>query len=209
MYAQTHDRVEDRTRLLAFMREFSFGMLVTARHGAPQATQLPFLIVEQGHGLRLLAHMARANPHWHDFAERAAPAEGLAIFSGPHAYISPRHYERPNSVPTWDYVAVHARGRMHLLEGREEKLEALRLLSARHDPGWLAVFDSHPDEAVERRLNAIVAFELRIDRLEGRYKLSQDRSPGEKARIADALAAEADTAAQRIGEMIRQQLPKT
>lgn len=209
MYAQTHDRVEDQARLLEFVREFSFGLLVTARQGSPQATQLPFLVRQAGHGLRLLAHMAKANPHWHDFAAGAAPAQGLAIFTGPHAYISPRHYERPNSVPTWDYVAVHARGRMHLLEGREEKLEALRLLSAQHDPGWLPAFERHPGAAVERRLNAIVAFELRVDRLEGRYKLSQDRSPTEKARIADALSAEPDTATQRTGEMIRGQLPKT
>jgi len=105
MYTPASNRIEDRARHITFMREYNFAALVTGTEGRLLATHLPFMVIEDDAGLRLQAHMAKANPQWQDFAEGG---EVLVIFSGPHAYISPSLYERKPSVPTWNYVAVHA-----------------------------------------------------------------------------------------------------
>src|SRR5882757_4724441 len=120
MYVPSHNRMDDRAEQVAFMRQYSFATLVTSDSQAvPRATHLPFVVVEEGAQMRLVAHLARANPQWRDFTDAG---EVLVIFQGPHAYISPNLYQRHPSVPTWNYAAVHAYGSLRLLEGREDKL---------------------------------------------------------------------------------------
>ncbi|MDH5411764.1 MAG: FMN-binding negative transcriptional regulator, partial [Alphaproteobacteria bacterium] len=99
MYVPKHFAGEDRAAMDAVIRDNPFGLLVGALDGSPYATHLPFLL----DGDRLLAHFARANPHWKSIDGKT---EMLAVFSGPHAYVSPRWYEAQQAVPTWNYAAV-------------------------------------------------------------------------------------------------------
>ena len=193
MYVPSHNRMDDRAGQLAFMRQYSFATLVTSDSGAAlKATHLPFVVVEQGAELRLVAHLARANPQWRDFADAG---EVLVIFQGPHAYISPSLYQRQPSVPTWNYAAVHAHGSLRVLESREDKLAALRQLVAANDAPWLAEMERLPPDFLALKLEGIVAFEIAVTRLDARWKLSQDRSPQERRNIVEALNGSADSAA--------------
>jgi transcriptional regulator len=205
MYTPSYHREDDPATLVAFARANRFAALVTVGpDGAPRATHLPFVIQAAPHGepnsapeVRLIAHLAVANPQWQDFA---SGREALVIFSGPHAYISPTRYERPLSVPTWNYVAVHAYGVAVVLDDPVRKRRALDLLISQEEPEFAAQLAGYPDAVVEGKLKGIVAFEMRVDRFEARYKLSQDRTEGERRAIIGTLATSAygpdrDTAA--------------
>ena len=205
MYVPENNRVEDRAQRIAFMREYNFAALITggAANGL-RATHLPFILVDDGARLKLLAHMAQANPQWQDFADEP---EALVIFAGPHAYVSPRHYQRQPSVPTWNYLAVHAYGRVRRLDERGDKLQALDRLIDAHDPAFQAEFAALPAEYLNAKLGGIVAFEIAVSRLEARFKLSQDRSASERDTIAAALERSGDPAAQALAAKMRPNEP--
>jgi len=199
MYVPAHNRMEDRAAQLAFMRRHSFATLVTAGSGgALQASHLPFVAEEEGGQLRLLGHQARANPQWRALADGA---EVLVIFQGPHAYISPGLYQRHPSVPTWNYAAVHAHGPLRLLEAREDQLRVLRALVRDSDPAWLEEMENLPQDFLALKLSGIAAFEIAVSRVEARWKLSQDRSPQERANIVAALRDSGDSAATEAAAM--------
>ncbi|HWY23992.1 MAG TPA: FMN-binding negative transcriptional regulator [Nevskia sp.] len=205
MYVPSHNRMDDRAEQLAFMRQYSFAALVSTGAGpgngaALQATHLPFVVVEEGGALRLLAHQARANPQWRDFV---GGGEVLVIFQGPHAYISPSLYQRQPSVPTWNYAAIHAYGSLRLLESREDKLRALRALVGANDVPYLAEMERLPEDFLALKLQGIVAFEIAVSRIEARWKLSQDRLPQERNTIVEALARSADSAALETAALTR------
>src|SRR3954469_15609634 len=117
MYIPAAFAERDLTKLHDFIEQHSFGLLVSQVDGLPFASHLPFLLDRTAgpHGT-LIGHMARANPQWRTLAGQMA----LVVFSGPHAYVSPTWYEAANTVPTWNYAAVHATGRAEVVEGRDE-----------------------------------------------------------------------------------------
>lgn len=172
MYVPRHNRLDDRDQLLAFIRRYSFGTLVTMLDGAPFATHLPFMVDVESGEFVLKAHLARANPQWKSFGN----GDALAIFTGPHAYVSASWYEKPD-VPTWNYTAVHALGRPRIVNDLEETLELGRRLSELHEetlppqpmPHWKT--DVLDPEYRDAMLHAIVAFEIPVTKLEGKYKL--------------------------------------
>lgn len=193
MYVPRHNQIEDRAALLAYMRAYSFAALATAGPGGLMATHLPFVIEEADGRITLLAHMAKANPQWREFADAA---DALVIFMQPHAYVSPRHYDSRQNVPTWNYVAVHAYGRPALIEERAAKMALQEKLIRQHDAGYLEQMAELPGSYLDAKLGAIVSFSLEVTRIEARYKLSQDKNPAERERIAreleggDSVAAE-------------------
>ena len=199
MYSPPQHRMDDRATQLAFMRQYAFATLVsTGPAGAPQATHLPLVVREQGGVLHLLGHQSRANPQWR---ELSAGVEVLAIFQGPHAYISPSLYQRQPSVPTWNYAAIHAYGTVRLLESREDKLAGLRALVQDHDAPWLAELERLPPDFLAAKLDGIAAFEISVSRIEARWKLSQERTRVERGHIAAVLQASGDSAAATAGAM--------
>src|SRR5256714_5693697 len=133
MYSPAYNRIEDRAELLAFLRANSFAVLVTREL---RASHLPVQVRETESELILDMHMARANPQWQDFFDD----EVLVVFSGPHAYVSPRWYEEQERVPTWNYAAVHAYGVPKVIQDRNAKHASQRRLVAALDPQWLAEF---------------------------------------------------------------------
>jgi len=137
MYSPPYNRLEDRAELIEFMRANSFVLLVTGTGGALHASHLPAQVSLEGDKIVLDMHMARNNPQWREFFDE----EVLVVFSGPHAYVSPRWYEEKERVPTWNYAAVHAYGIPKIVNERSAKHESQRRLVAMLDPQWLPEFD--------------------------------------------------------------------
>ena len=192
MYIPKAFREDDLNTLHKFMREYSFATLITQHEGVPFATHLP-LILDAQRGLNgiLLAHMARANPQWHDFASEQ---EVLVIFQGPHAYVSPSWYEVELSVPTWNYAVVHAYGIPRLLEDNEELYKLLKILIETHEAQFESPWPFQlPDDYLQKMMHGIVGFEIEITRLEGKFKMSQNRTESERENVIAALQESSDT----------------
>jgi transcriptional regulator len=190
LYTPPHFKIEDEAELLAFMQRYAFGTLVSSSAADPHAghihaSHIPFICEKGADGrIRLQGHVARANEHWKAL-EQASHV--LAIFQGPHAYVSPAWYEQQPSVPTWNYAVVHAHGKARLTD-EAELHDLLIRLSNTYEAGrpkpWRAA--DLPAAYVSSMLAHIVGFEIEVERLEGKFKLSQNR-PAETARVIDAL----------------------
>jgi transcriptional regulator len=186
MYLPKSFQIEDLAELQAFMHAYNFASLVTQHEGAPFASHLPFMLdVERGPHGTLLAHMARANPQWRDFA---AGGEALVIFQGPHAYISPSWYETHPSVPTWNYAVVHAYGVVRTVEDHATLRHMLETLVDTHEAAFAQPWRLDlPHDYLDKMMRAVVGFEIEIARLEGKLKLSQNRSEHDQRRVVEAL----------------------
>jgi transcriptional regulator len=196
MYVPKSFRDDDRQRLSAFMREHAFATLVSLDGGEPIATHLPLTLRDEGEALTLRGHLARANPHWRALEGGVT----LAIFTGPHAYVSATHYDRHESVPTWNYLAVHASGRARIVSHDAEVEALLADLIAANEPGYQARWESLSARYRDGMKGGIVAFELTVERLQGALKLSQNKTDAERSRIAHDLLSSADAAARATGE---------
>ena len=202
MYSPPYNRVEDRSELVDFMRRNSFALLVTATGGVPLASHLPVIIADGAAGIVIHSHMAKNNPQWQEFFED----EVLMVFAGPHAYVSPRWYEEKERVPTWNYAAVHAYGKVTVTTDRAAKHAAQRELVAQLDPKWLPKFDALRAKYVEGMLDGIVTFDISVTRLETRWKLSQNRGRREQELIAAALDKSDDPSVRALAELTRKHL---
>ncbi len=191
MYTPEIFLLTDPAEVDRILRDYSFGLLVTAAEGAPVASHLPFLF-DAGRGPKgtLLCHMARANPQWKDFAKlEAAESEALVVFQGPHGYISPSWYAGGPAVPTWNYLAVHAYGLPRIIDDAAKiKAHQERLVDT-HEAGFAAPWSmaSQQDEYIARMLRGIVAFEIPISRLEAKAKLNQNKSAADRQGVIAAL----------------------
>jgi transcriptional regulator len=180
-----------------------FGLLVSQGPAGLVASHMPFLVDEDAGKLRLLGHLARANPQVCDLA---SSGEVLAIFSGPHAYISPSWYVSGPSVPTWNYAAVHAYGSIRLIDDAERLRNLLRLLSerqeARNSTHWRMA--DLPESYIEAMLKGIVGLEIAVSRLEGKYKLSQNRPAADRPGVVAELERRGDGDALRVARLMRE-----
>jgi transcriptional regulator len=204
MYSPSYNRLEDRAELLAFMRANNFPLLVSGTGGALHASHLPVLVGRTEPQLVLDMHMARNNPQWKEFFD---DQEVMVVFSGPHAYVSPRWYEEKERVPTWNYAAVHVYGLPKLNADRKAKYESQRRLVAAMDPQWLPEFDKLSDKYVTMMLEGIVNFEISVTRIETRWKLSQNRSRREMELIAGQLDKSSDSVEKALAALTRRHLP--
>jgi len=202
MYSPPYNRIEDRAELLEFMRANSFVLLVTGTGGTLHASHLPVTVEDSAAGLKIDMHMARNNPQWQEFFDE----DVLVVFSGPHAYISPRWYEQKPRVPTWNYAAVHAYGIPRVIAEKEAKRASQRRLIASLDPQWLPKFDTLPAEYVSSMLDGIVNFEIPVARIETRWKLSQNRGRREMELIAAALEQSGDSVERSLAALTRRHL---
>jgi transcriptional regulator len=206
MYIPKHNQVTDHTLLFDLMQRFNFAILVTSHEGRPFATHLPFLIYPAvGEHGTLIAHMARANPQWRDFS---SGSEALVIFQGHHTYISPSWYEAQPSVPTWNYVLVHAYGVPRLITDEQRVREILRVLVDKHEATYDEPWSMDlPAEYLDKMQRGIVAFEIPITRLEGKFKLSQNRSEADQQRVIEALREATDQDAQGVAAQMQALAP--
>ena len=184
MFIPVPFREDDKERLHELMRRNEFATLVTVADGLPSVTHLPVMLdAAQGGWGTLRAHLARANPQWQQLA---AGREALVIFQGPHAYVSPSWYAHQPAVPTWNYAVVHAWGTPRLLD-EVGTVVVLREISNAYEGGPEWTFDELPEEYAGKMARGVVAFEMPIARLEGKFKLSQNRPEDDQVRVADAL----------------------
>jgi transcriptional regulator len=200
-------RNDDIPALHDFIERYNFASLFTHRDGANFSTHLPFMVDRERGALgTLVAHMARANPHWRHF-EGAPPS--LVVFSGPHAYISPAWYIDQVTVPTWNYTLVHATGDVRLVTD-EAALRAMVLrLVAQHEAPLGNPWDlRQADEVMDVELAGIVGFEIPIDRLEGKFKLNQNRSLEDRESVIRALENSTSADEREIARLMRTGLPR-
>ncbi len=198
MYLPPLFREDDAAKMVDFMRAHSFATLVSVIDGAPFATHLPLIVEVRGEELLITGHLAKPNAQWKGFES----AQSLAIFGGPHAYISPSLYEKVESVPTWNYIAVHAYGTPVIYNYADAPTKVQGMLESMmqtYDPNYLAQWESLADKFRTGMMMGIVAFEMTVTRLEGKYKLSQNRSLVDQSTVSEHLAQSADPAAAAIG----------
>ncbi|HLZ96345.1 MAG TPA: FMN-binding negative transcriptional regulator [Steroidobacteraceae bacterium] len=204
MYIPKHFAITDASACHQVIAENGFGELVTVdAAGLPFASHLPFLIdAARGPSGTLIAHMARANPQWQHFADGKSV---LAVFRGPHAYVSPAWYATHPAVPTWNYVAVHAYGVPKIVDAPAAMKEILGRLVESNEAanGTTWRMDGLTEEYLGCMMRAIVLFEIPIDRLDGKAKLSQNRDAADQARVAEALAASVDPSARATSRAMR------
>jgi transcriptional regulator len=205
--------VENRVEVLdRFIQEHPFGILISNGPEAPQATHIPmYLVRENGATAALRCHLARANPHWRTF--ESSPSV-LAIFSGAHHYVTPSWYpsktEHGRVVPTWNYVTVHATGKARIFEGDElvEHVAELTLRQeARFENPWS--IEDAPAEYIKALAKAIVGVEISIERLAGKWKLSQNRPPADQAAVIQGLEKIASPASLEMAEIMKAGQPQS
>ncbi len=183
MYIPSFNKFPNQQEAISFMQRYSFATIVTVKDGVPTATHLPFLVKQRNDKVILASHFAKANPQSADIINNNA----LVIFTEPHAYISPKNYEKEQNVPTWNYLAVHAYGKCILLEGEENKAALLKETIQYYEADYLKQWNSLPDEFKQKMMKGIVAFEVIVDDLQAKKKLSQNRTEKERENIIQEL----------------------
>jgi len=201
MYIPPSFRIDDAQQLFSFMETNSFATLVTCDAGTPTASHLPVrLFCDQDVCTSLVSHMARANPQWRHFANGS---EVLTIFPGPHAYISPSWYEAEKAVPTWNYAAVHVYGRATVMEDHDRVVallaETIEFYERSFERPWPGIL---PAEFRDQLIDAIVAFEITIDRIEGNFKLGQNRSTADLENVHHALSQSENANARALAALM-------
>ena len=204
MYVPPHFAETDTAKLFDFIEANSFCLLVSQADGRPFASHLPLLLDRHAgpHGA-LRGHVARANPQWRS----AAGQEVLAVFSGPHAYVSPTWYEAERVVPTWNYVAVHVYGTLQLVEERDALLGIVRDMVHFYERSLPRPWDVDPaSEYVHKMLQGIVGFRVEVTRIEGKWKMGQNHPAERRAKAARALEQHEDESSRAVAELMRQTL---
>ena len=193
--------------LFAHLERHDFGLLIMHGTAGLIASQIPFVAERRGGTLYLQAHIARPNPQ----ADHLDGGEALVIFSGPHAYVSPGWYEAGPAVPTWNYASVHAYGPARRIDDPVWLRDLVRRLSERHEAREPAPWDMQalPEPYVQSMLNGIVGIEIAVSRLDGKFKLSQNRPAADRPRIIAALERRADPESQAVAHLMQEREPAT
>lgn len=204
MYVPPAFAQSDLPTLHSFIERHSFGLLVSPLGRSPFGSHLPFLLRRDAgpHGT-LVGHMARANPHWQGLAGQTA----LVVFAGPHSYVSPSWYEASNVVPTWNFTAVHVTGTAEIVQGGEELRGILQEtvgVYERNMPNPWSFDDS--GTFAERMMAQIVGFRIPIERIEGKFKLSQNQPVERRTKVVRALEERDDENARGVARLMRESL---
>jgi transcriptional regulator len=216
MYIPEHFRLRHDADALAFMRANPFAILISTTDDGPFATHLPLAIrtkaADDGSEDKIVlrGHVAKANPHWRYLEQQP---QCLAIFHGPHAYISPTNYTARESVPTWNYAAVHVSGNARLFSSQgdmqdeqQEDLHAMldELIEA-FDPGYREQWQGLSARYRENMLRQIVGFEISATKVEGKFKLSQNRIREDQANVIASLQKSEDSTISGVARMMKEQ----
>lgn len=177
MYIPNHFEQPDKGESVAFIRENSFGQLVSLVEGRPFASHLPFMI--NGDGSIMLCHLARPNPQW----EHTEGQEVLVTFQGPHDYISPTWYAAPG-VPTWNYQAAHVYGTCRVIHTADELKAIVERLANSHESGYEKPWTPKYNESM---LKGIVGLEISVREIQCKFKLNQNRSAQDRIGVIEAL----------------------
>jgi len=199
MYIPKINLATDRDEIVSFMKQFSFATIVTAKDNTPIATHLPFLVSSNEENIVLTSHFAKANEQWKDVENNNV----LVIFNEPHAYISPKHYDKELNVPTWNYISIHAYGQGKLITEKEIVFNVLEKTIDNYEHSYKLQWQGFPTDYRLKLVNGIVAFEIIVKDLQAKKKLSQNRTEAEKQKIIDTLSKSNDTNEQFIADYMR------
>ncbi|ASS76619.1 hypothetical protein CIG75_17700 [Tumebacillus algifaecis] len=204
MYTPQHFKVVDVAEIKQMIEAQPFGILFSQTEQGPMGTHLPFFLVDEGEYGVLYGHMARANPHWQSTVDNV-----LVVFSGPHHYISPTWYQKADNVPTWNYTAVHAYGKIEVFEEREALLELLDRSVDFFESGLPKPWKmAESQDYAERILGGIVGFKIVLTKLEGKQKLNQNKSPELQQHVVEALRSQDSAQAAAVAELMERQATK-
>jgi len=184
MYIPKNFLTTDSAEIVSFMKQYSFGTIINTQNNYPIATHLPFLVSVKDDQVVLSSHFAKANPQW----EIIEAHPSLVIFTEPHAYISPQHYEKELNVPTWNYFSVHAYGQGKILTDETLTYKILEATINSYEPAYKTQWDALPEEYKSKMIKGIVAFEIVVNDLQAKKKLSQNRTDIEKEKIIAHLS---------------------
>lgn len=199
MYIPKINLTTDKEEIVAFMKQFSFATIITAKDNSPTATHLPFLVTVKDDSVILTSHFAKANGHWQDIEA----FKTLVIFSEPHAYISTKNYDKELNVPTWNYISIHAYGQGKLITETKKTFEILEATIDNYETSYRQQWDSFPDDYKLKMSKGIVAFEILVTDLQAKKKLSQNRTDTEKHKIIETLAKSNDTNEKLIADYMK------
>jgi transcriptional regulator len=206
MYNPKHFVQENLPALRELIRAYGFATLISHGDGEFMVSHIPILLDDQSspHG-KLIGHLARANPHWQILAKGG---QALVIFQGPHTYISPNWYEQPNRmVPTWNYTVAHVYGTARIVEDKNQLKQMQRALVHQYESGFAQPWTMDlPDDFLDPQLKAIVGFEIDIQRIEGKFKISQNRSVVDQQRVIAALEQQTDDMSREMAKLMQQRL---
>jgi len=200
MYIPKAFEFEGNREKVAFMKRYSFAAIVTSISSIPVATMLPFVIHEKDERIFLRSHFSALNEQSKFIEDNTS----LVIFSGPHAYISPKHYDRHESVPTWDYLTVHAHGKARILQGEDSKKSMLEQMISFYDNDYRQQWNSLSEKYVAGMLKGIIAFEIEVTALTGQKKLSQNKNQQERGRIIHHLEKSGDSLEKELAVYIKE-----
>jgi len=204
MYVPKRYEENNVEELDAFIRTYGFAVLISYADNQPVATHVPLQLHKTADGQKFLyGHFAKANPQWKSFELQKSV---LAIFSGPHAYITPRWYDHMN-VPTWNYAAVHVYGSPIVVSDEKEVRIMLAELVRQYEPDGKYTVDSLSKEYYDDHVKAIVGFKIKIERMEAAFKLSQNRHEKDYRNIIDQLQKTDDNQAVGIAKLMEQKNP--
>ena len=183
MYTPPKFKVNDSEVIRSFIEQHPFGLLLSIDGDQIHDTHTPFVLSENG---ELLGHIARANPQWKEWD---VGSRVKVIFTGPHAYISPKYYVSEFAVPTWNYTAISVSGRIKIIEEDDEVLQFLDLLvtaNEKPDNPWKL---DRTDERYMKLLSGIVVFSVSMDSVEASFKMNQNKSEEDQRKVIDSLSA--------------------
>lgn len=188
MYIPPTNLMDNQEEILEFIQKYSFATVVTSQNGIPVATHLPIISERRGDKLILISHFAKANPQWRDIEN----GKLLVIFSEPHAYISPSNYEKIQEVPTWNYLSIHAYGIGSIISDPKEVFSILEKTINSYEAKYLNQWNTLSVQYKISMANGIVCFEMEVTELQGKKKLSQNKTLKEKQNIIESLSKSDD-----------------
>lgn len=202
MYIPNSNQFIDQNEVIEFMKRFSFATIITANNNLPIASHLPFIVNKDNNQIILISHFAKLNEQWKEIEKNTC----LVIFTEPHAYISPKHYDKSQNVPTWNYISVHAYGIGRLVLENERITEILEHTIENYEKAYKQQWDILSDEYKTNLKKGIVVFEIVVNDIQAKKKLSQNRTNSEKEKIISSLASSSITNEQMIAHYMNKEI---
>lgn len=200
MYIPKHYLTTDKEEILNFMRTYSFATIITVKDNFQTATHLPFVVEEIENEIILTSHFAKANSQWKEIIDNSV----LVIFTEPHAYISPKHYDSEINVPTWNYLAIHTYGKGRVITGHDNSFAVLDTMINNFEKEYKTQWDNLSIDYKTKMLNGIVAFQIIVTDIQAKKKLSQNKRETERQRIISTFEKSNDDNERAIAEIMKQ-----
>lgn len=202
MYIPKPFEQNDLKKISGFLQQYPFGILISTENNRPVATHIPFVMKQEGEKLVLYSHFSKANTQGQTLDQE----EVLCIFSEPHAYISPQLYNNQDQAPTWNYIAVHAYGKVEKKTKYEEVLSILEEMIHTFDPVYQERWPQVSADYKQKMIKGIIAFRIEVTDLQAKEKMSQNKKLEEQKRIQEYLAHQEDSVESQLGTHMKENL---